>query len=430
MEDKVEVLEEKSKKEEFEEVKFQEVKVNNEPKEVRTDSYFDGKVLDYIGWKLLANIITCVTLGIAAPWAKCMLYRYQFSHTIYNGKRLKFEGEGGDLFVKRFIWYFLTCITFGIYGWWVPAKKANWVISNLHFEDEEYKEGESFFEEQGIKLFWLNVLCNFLNIITVGLMIPFTMCIKLKYINKHAVINKKKLVFTGAGINLLGRYILWGFLTCITLGIYGWWVPVNMFRWQTSNIHIKKVGEVEEKNNDKSIFLIIPLFIAGAIALFGILILFFRAFSGFSLEGIFQYPIDDTINGWKYCEKGYAYGEAGYGRPYCYKTILNIDSTSCYNRDGTWLQNQGCYITAEPKKKPNNGYDSSRWETETKAIIEEEYGVQSPTEEEPTSSQCKDGWYYVEYIGKCAKDLEHVSYEDCEARGGSFAGFDSCTIYE
>ena len=408
--------------------KFQEIEIKEKTKDIRTDSYFNGKVLDYIGWKLLANIITCITLGIAAPWAKCMLYRYQFSHTVYNGKRLKFEGEGGDLFVKRFIWYFLTIITFGIYGWWVPAKKANWVISNLHFEDEEYKEGESFFEDHGIKLFWLNILCNILNIITVGLMIPFTLCIKLRYINKHTIINKKKLVFTGAGINLLGRYILWGFLTCITLGIYGWWIPVNMFKWQTGNIHIMKVGEVEEKTNDKSIFLIIPLFIVGAIALIGVLLLFSTVFSGFSLEGIFQYPIDDTINGWKYCEKGYAYGEAGYGRPYCYKTILNIDSTSCYNKDGTWLQGKGCYVTKEPIKKPNNGYDPSRWETEENK--KEEYEGQSPTETEPISSQCKEGWYYVEYNGKCAKDLEHVSYEECEAQNGMFAGYDSCTIYE
>ena len=64
------------------------IEVTNEK---RIDSYFDGKVLDYIGWKLLSWLITFASLGIASPWGKCMLYKYQFNHTIYNGKRLKFE---------------------------------------------------------------------------------------------------------------------------------------------------------------------------------------------------------------------------------------------------------------------------------------------------------------------------------------------------
>lgn len=298
------------------------IEVTNEK---RIDSYFDGKVLDYIGWKLLSWLITFASLGIASAWAKCILYKYQFNHTIYNGKRLKFEGDGGDLFVKQLIWYILTIITLGIYGWWVPAKKANWIISNLHYEDEELIEGESFFEEQGIKLFWLNVLCNFLNIITIGLMHPFTTCIKLRYINKHTIINKKNLVFTGAGINLLGRDLLWTLLTIVTFTIYGWWVPVNMFKWQTSNTHIKKEGEVEQKNNDKSILLIIPLFILGSIALIGLVLLFYKTFSGFSFETIFKYPIDDTVNGWKYCEKGYAYRNIEYNGPQCYKRDIDTD---------------------------------------------------------------------------------------------------------
>ena len=424
------------KKEEFEEVKFQEVEVG--PKEIRTDSYFDGRILDYIGWRILAYLVTCVTFGIAAPWGKCMLYRYQFSHTVYNGKRLKFEGNGGDLFVKRLIWTFLTCITLGIYGWWVPAKKANWVISNLHFEDEEFVEGESFFEEKGIKLFWLNVLWRFLNIISVGLLIPFTMCMKLRYINRYAVINKKKLVFTGQGINLLGRYILWGFLTCITLGIYGWWVPVNMFKWEASYIHIKKVGEEYPKSNDKSIFLIIPIFFVGVGLIFGLFLLLGSIFSSFSLDGLFKYPINDTMNGWKYCEKGYAFSRmTGYSFGYCYKYDSNMTEEECDNADGMYsdYSNYGwsCKLTKDPKRTK----EVIKWEKNHEELIKKQEATENsasitpPTSEpEETTSRCASGWYYSDYYGKCLKDLEHVTYEECEAKGGMFAGYDSCTIFE
>ena len=76
--------------------------VETKKKEVRTDSYFDGGILELIGWRILAILITVFSLGLANSWAKCMLYSWQFKHTVYNGKRLKFEGTGGDLFVNRF----------------------------------------------------------------------------------------------------------------------------------------------------------------------------------------------------------------------------------------------------------------------------------------------------------------------------------------
>ena len=37
------------------------------------ESYFDGGILTYIGYSILAAIICRLTLGIATPWAVCMM---------------------------------------------------------------------------------------------------------------------------------------------------------------------------------------------------------------------------------------------------------------------------------------------------------------------------------------------------------------------
>ena len=37
------------------------------------ESYFDGGFLDYIGYSILVAIIFGITLGIATPWAVCMM---------------------------------------------------------------------------------------------------------------------------------------------------------------------------------------------------------------------------------------------------------------------------------------------------------------------------------------------------------------------
>lgn len=248
--------------------KFEEVEMYQEvepiKKEVRTDSYFDGGLIELIGWKLLSFLITIVTLGIGAPWGACMIYSYEINHTVYNGKRLKFEGTGGDLFVNIFKWVLLSIITLGIYTLFIPIRKTKWVISHIHFEDEHFIKNESFFDGKTIQLIGINILSTILNFISFGLLSSFTYCYKTKWIIKHTVINRKKLVFTGRAISLFGRCMLWGFLTVITFGIFGLWIPIKKLKWQNKNTHIKVVGE-EEYKKDKSLYIAIPVLIIGII---------------------------------------------------------------------------------------------------------------------------------------------------------------------
>ena len=248
--------------------KFEEVETYQEiepiKKEIRTDSYFDGSLIELIGWKLLSFLITIVTLGIGAPWGACMIYSYQINHTVYNGKRLRFEGTGGDLFVNIFKWVLLSIITLGIYTLFIPVRKTKWVISNIHFEDEHFIKNESFFDGKTIQLIGINILSTILNFISFGCLSAFTYCYKTKWIIKHTVINRKKLVFTGKAISLFGKCMLWGFLTVITFGIFGLWVPIKKLKWQNKNTHIKVVGE-EEYKKDKSLYIAIPVLIIGII---------------------------------------------------------------------------------------------------------------------------------------------------------------------
>lgn len=293
--------------------KFEEVEIYQEAeqikKETRTDSYFDGGLIELIGWRLLSFLITIITFGIAAPWGACMIYSYQINHTVYNGKRLKFEGTGGDLFVNIFKWVLLSIVTFGIYAFFIPVKKTKWVISNIHFEDEHLIKNESFFDGKTIQLIGINILCKILNFISFGLSSAFTYCYKTKWIIKHTVINRKKIVFTGKAISLFGKYILWGFLTVITFGIFGLWVPILMLKWQNKNTHIKVVGE-EEYKKDKSLYIALPVLIIGIILFSLIVPKIVTNMSGiekFNFEEIFENfgsSFSDNENSTKSSNKG------------------------------------------------------------------------------------------------------------------------------
>ena len=86
---------------------------------MNNESYFDGELLQLIGWKILGFLITSLTLGICYPWAYCMVYGWEAKHTVINGKRLQFDGTAIQLFGNWIKWLFLCIITLGIYGFWL-----------------------------------------------------------------------------------------------------------------------------------------------------------------------------------------------------------------------------------------------------------------------------------------------------------------------
>ncbi len=96
------------------------------------ESKFTGGLLGLIGISILSAILTCITLGLGTPWAICLKEAWMAKHTVIDGRQLKFDGTGGQLFGKFIVWFLLTIITFGIYGFWLSIKMKQWVVSHTH----------------------------------------------------------------------------------------------------------------------------------------------------------------------------------------------------------------------------------------------------------------------------------------------------------
>ena len=98
------------------------------------ESYFDGGLLQLIGWRILGALVTLLTLGICYPWALCMIYRWEAKHTVINGRRLRFNGSATQLFGNWVKWFLLTLITCGIYSFWLRINLKKWVVKHTEFE--------------------------------------------------------------------------------------------------------------------------------------------------------------------------------------------------------------------------------------------------------------------------------------------------------
>jgi uncharacterized membrane protein YjgN (DUF898 family) len=100
---------------------------------MKDNSYFDGTLLQFIGWIILGALITAFTFGICFPWAYCMIYSWEAKHTVIEGKRLEFDGTAIQLFGLWIKWLLLCIITFGIYSFWVGISLKKWRTKHTHF---------------------------------------------------------------------------------------------------------------------------------------------------------------------------------------------------------------------------------------------------------------------------------------------------------
>ena len=207
------------------------------------ESQFDGKLIQLIGWNVASSLITVFTLGLATPVAICWKERWIKKHTVYQGKRLEFDGTAGQLFGNWIKWLLLSVVTLGIYAWFIPLKMHDWKAKHTH-GCGEFKSLGGAFDGKLLQMIVTNILCGLINVFTLGICFPVTICKKQKWIYKHTVLDGRRLVFSGTGASIMGNWIKWIFLSVITLGIYGLFVPIKLEKWKASHTTLKDGIEV------------------------------------------------------------------------------------------------------------------------------------------------------------------------------------------
>jgi len=96
------------------------------------ESKFTGGLLGLIGISFLQWLITAITLGLGAPWGICIKEKWIAEHTVIDGKRLYFDGNGAQLFGNYIKWFLLTIVTLGIYGFWLSINMKKWIVKHTH----------------------------------------------------------------------------------------------------------------------------------------------------------------------------------------------------------------------------------------------------------------------------------------------------------
>lgn len=90
---------------------------------------------------------------------------------------------------------------------------------------------------------WLMIWTWTVNIITLGIAYPWTMCARYGWKINNLFISGQQVKFDGEGQQLFGNWLKWWALTIITFGIYGFWVPIKLIQWQAIHTYIPALDE-------------------------------------------------------------------------------------------------------------------------------------------------------------------------------------------
>ena len=83
------------------------------------------------------------------------------------------------------------------------------------------------------------IIIALLTCFTLGLALPWAICIWQNWVANHTIIDGKQMVFDGTGGQLFGNYIKWWLLCIVTLSIYSWWLPIKFRQWTTLHTHLR-----------------------------------------------------------------------------------------------------------------------------------------------------------------------------------------------
>ena len=196
------------------------------------ETVFDGSAVGYFWHLVWWGIICFFTLGICYPITICMKQRYLAKRVIINGHHLKFKGKAGSIFGRYLLWFLLTIVTLGIFGFWLEKKVNNWVAANMNYEGANQEE-KGKYDGSALLLALLRLGLFLFSLVTLGIGYYQAKCWETRYILKHTFYKGRQLYFDGKGAAYFGRSLLWTLLFMVTLGIYGMWIPGKELWWFT-----------------------------------------------------------------------------------------------------------------------------------------------------------------------------------------------------
>ncbi len=228
---------------------------------------FHGEGAKLFGIYIVNILLTLVTLGLYYPWAKAALLKYMYEESEFEGSRFTFHGTGREMFVGfiKAIGIFIGLYCFLIVAMFSESIAVRVVCVAIFYIGLlllvpiaihgalRYRTSRSSWRgihfgyrgdrKEFLKMF---VLGSLLTVFTLGIY-SFWLVIEIrKYIFKHLRFGNITFSYEGDGSAYFALNIKGYFLSILTLGIYSFWWAKDLFAYYVNNIRMYQ-GETRLK---------------------------------------------------------------------------------------------------------------------------------------------------------------------------------------
>lgn len=163
---------------------------------------FHGDGREYFGIWIVNILLTLITLGLYAPWAKVRRLRYFYQNTEFLDRRFDFTGLPERIFIGRLIaiaiWLGISVLGYwsaevAAYGFLVIYLVIPWLLrATLRFTSRNSKFGNSrfYFSGSTAKAYGQFILGIVITIVTLGLFTPVLIWLYKRYCFDHLYVGQ------------------------------------------------------------------------------------------------------------------------------------------------------------------------------------------------------------------------------------------------
>ena len=225
------------------------------PKTITFDGTGGALLIKFI----VGVLLTMVTFGIYVPWFLVDLWKFVADNTRLKGTErgdvaFRFHGTGGELLVIWIVGILLCLITLGLYVPWFMVNMTRFITERAQGRADDGTVYRLRFLGTGGGLFVTFLVGYLLSMFTFGLYLPWFMCSIHRWYAKHTSVVEGGagaadgvpvgvFDFVGSGGELFVTFVVGYLLSIITLGIYSFWLQVDLFKFFASGTRATVHGE-------------------------------------------------------------------------------------------------------------------------------------------------------------------------------------------
>lgn len=226
---------------------------------------FTGKGSEYFGIWFVNCVLTILTLGIYAAWARVRTINYFSSKTVLEGDSFTYHGTGLQIFIGYLKLILVFAVLYGLYIFGVVTRSQNLILIGLlilvvgmlfliplaihgamrfRLSRTSWRGIHMGYRGSKTELFWLYLKGSLLTMLTLGIYSSWFTVKLNSYIYGNVRLGNVKLGFEADGLDLFIIHLKGAIFSALTLGIYSFWYSKELFNYTYSSMHAEQDGRM------------------------------------------------------------------------------------------------------------------------------------------------------------------------------------------